>query len=305
MEGLVLPEDLLLHYAEVYASRFVWKGTPKDMPRGFIEKALFFTGGIGPVKAFGEMQLTAGVPVLLGIYGQPVTWEPVPAGGSLIPPEIFKQRKQDKEPMLFCLPMAAQIAELCAILARIYNCLNQTLLSMQQPVVLQGAVGGEINIKDTGDDLRLGKLLIPTLDKTGMQASVLDLGGKDHTQNLIATANAIDCEILCRMGIKSAGTEKASGVTTEETVSITQELQLINQADYELRSDWSELSQIRKFFPDLEVYPAPGLTVMEYAAGGRDSDKERTSMRGEGDDGNTDREGRSPEERSPDDGEDA
>ena len=302
-EGLILPEDLLIHYAEVYASRFVWKGTPKDMPKGFIEKALFFTGGIGPVKAFGESQLVPGVPVLLGIYAQPVTWEPVPAGGSLIPPQIFKQRKQDKEPLLFCFPMADQIYELCCILARIYNCLNQTLLSMQQPVVLQGAVGGEINIKDTGDDLRLGKLLIPTLDKTGLGASVLDLGGKDHTQNLISTANAIDCEILCRMGIKSAGTEKASGVTTEETVSITQELQLINQQDYELRNDWSMLQQIREYFPDLEVYPAPGLTVMEYA-GGRDSDKQ-SQMRSEGNDGDLDRESGSPETGSPDDGEDA
>ena len=76
-DGLILPEDLLLHYAEVYASRFQWKGAPKDMPLGFIEKALFFTGGIAPVKAFGEEQLIAAIPVLLGIYAQPVTWEPV------------------------------------------------------------------------------------------------------------------------------------------------------------------------------------------------------------------------------------
>ena len=137
-----------------------------------------------------------------------------------------------------------------------------------------------------------------------MQASVLDLGGKDHTQNLISTANAIDCEILCRMGIKSAGTEKASGVTTEETVSITQELQLINQADYERRKEWAELPQIKKYFPELEVLPAPGLTVMEYAAGGRDTDKE-SSMRSEGNNGDPDRESRSPETGSPDDGEDA
>ena len=302
-EGLILPEDLLLHYAEIYASRFQWRGTPRDMPQGFIEKALFFTGGIGPVKAFGESQLVAAYPVLLGIYAQPVTWEPVPAGGSIIPPEIFKQRKQDKEPMMFCLPMADQIYELCAILARIYNCLNQTLVSMQQPVVLQGAVGGEINIKETSNDLRLGKLLIPTLDKTGMQASVLDLGGKDHTQNLVSTANAIDCEILCRFGIKSAGTEKASGVTTEETVSITQELQLINQQDYELRKKWAALPQIRKYFPELAVDPAPGLTVMEYAAGGN-TDKQ-SQMRSERDNGDPDREGRSPEAGSPDDGEEA
>ena len=304
-EGLVLPEDLLLHYAEIYASRFQWRGVPKDMPLGFIEKALFFTGGIAPVRAFGENQLIASIPVLLGLYAQPVTWEPVPAGGSIIPGNLMKQYKQDKDPSLFCLPMEAQIRELCVLMADTYNCLRQTITGMKQPVILQGAVGGEINIRDTGDDLRLGKLMIPTLDKTSMQASVLDLGGKDHTQNLISTINALDCEILARMGIKSAGTEKASGVTSEETLSITQELQLINQYDYELRKKWTELPQIRERFPDLEVVPAPGLQVMIYAGSGDPDNEKGTPMPSEGDDGEPDRQGGSPQERHEDNGEEA
>ena len=303
LEGLILPEDLLLHYAEVYASRFQWKGTPKDMPLGFIEKALFWTGGIAPVKAFGESQLIASVPVLLGIYGQPVTWNPIPAGGSIIPPSVFKEYKQDRDPSMFCLPMADQIRELCVLMADTYNCLRQTITGMKQPVILQGAVGGEINIRDTGDDLRMGKLMIPTLDKTSMMASVLDLGGKDHTQNLISTINALDCEILARMGIKSAGTEKASGVTSEETLSITQELQLVNQQDYELRKKWTELPQIRERFPALEVTPSPGLQVMIYEGTG-DSDEE-SSMPSEGDDGDSDREGRPPAQGYENDGEEA
>ena len=303
-DGLVLPEDLILHYAEIYASRFQWKGVPRDMPLGFIERALFSVGGIAPVRAFGEDQLIAAYPILLGIYAQPVTWEPVPAGGSIIPANLMREYKQDKAPMLHTLPMMEQIRELCSLMADAYNCLRQTITGMKQPVILQGAVGGELNIKDTGNDLRLGKLMIPTLDKTGMQASVLDLGGKDHTQNLISTINALDCEILARMGIKSAGTEKASGVTSEETLSITQELQLINQYDYELRKKWSELPQIRERFPDLEVVPAPGLNVMEYDGGGN-TDKEAAPMRSEGDDGNANGEGGSPPERYANDGEEA
>ena len=305
MEGLILPEDLLLHYAEIYASRFQWKGAPKDMPLGFIERALFWTGGIAPVRAFGDNQLIASVPVLLGLYGQPVTWEPLPAGGSIIPPAIMKQYKQDRDPSLYCIPMADQIRELCVLIADTYNCLRQTITGMKQPVILQGAVGGEINIRDTGDDLRLGKLMIPTLDKTSMQASVLDLGGKDHTQNLISTINALDCEILARMGIKSAGTEKASGVTSEETLSITQELQLINQYDYELRKRWTSLPQIRERFPALEVIPSPGLQVMEYAGTEDSDDKEGTPMSSEGDDGDTDREGGSPPQGHENDGKEA
>ena len=300
-EGLILPEDILIHYSEVYASRFQWEGTPKDMPQGFIEKALFWTGGIAPVRAFGEEQLIASYPVLLGIYAQPVSWEPVPAGGSFIPPQLMREYKQSRDPMLHILPMAEQIRELCVLMADAYNCMKQSLFSMSQPVAIQGVTGGEVNIIESKDALLGRKLVVPTLDKTAMQASVIDLGGKDHTQNLISTINALDCEILARMGIKSAGTEKASGVTSEETLSITQELQLINKFDYDLRVKWSELPQIRERYPSLKVTPSPSLGVL-LDDGYTD---EESHMRGEGDDGDPDREGGSPPQGHEDDGEEA
>ena len=300
-EGLILPDDVLLHYAEVYASRFIWEGTPKDMPQGFIERALFWTGGIAPARAFGEEQLIAAYPVMLGIYAQPITWEPVPAGGSIIPPQLMREYKQSRDPMIFCMPMADQIRDLCVLMADAYNCMKQTLFSMSQPIAVQGVVGGEINVMEAEQTLLGRKLLVPTLDKTAMQASVIDLGGKDHTQNLISTINALDCEILARMGIKSAGTEKASGVTSEETLSITQELQLINKFDYDLRVKWCELPQIRERFPDLKVSPAPSLGLITddgYTAEG-------TQMRSEGNDGDADREGRPAPQGHEDDGEEA
>lgn len=301
MEGLILPEDILLHYSEVYSSRFIWEGTPKDMPQGFIEKALFWTGGIAPVRAFGEEQLIAGYPVLLGIYAQPISWEPVPAGGSIIPPNLMREYKQSRDPMMFCLPMAEQIRDLCTLMADAYNCLKQTIFSMSQPVVVQGVVGGEINVYETEKTLQGRRLTIPALDKTSMMASTLDLGGKDHTQNLISTINALDCEILARMGIKSAGTEKASGVTSEETLSITQELQLVNKFDYDLRTRWCDLPQIKERFPDLKVTPSPALGMM---LDDRYTDEE-SQVSGSGDDGDLDRQGRPSPEGHENDGEEA
>ena len=301
MEGLILPEDLLVHYSEIYASRFEWEGIPKDMPRGFIEKALFWVGGIAPARAFGEEQLIAAYPVMLGIYAQPITWEPVPAGGSIIPPQLMREYKQSRDPMMFCMPMADQIMELCVLMADAYNCMKQTLFSMSQPVAIQGVTGGEINIQESKDALLGRKVVVPTLDRTGIQASVIDLGGKDHTQNLISTINALDCEILARMGIKSAGTEKASGVTSEETLSITQELQLINKYDYDLRTKWCELPQIRERFPDLKVKAAPSLGLIlddGYTSEG-------TQMRSEGIPGESDREGRLAPQGHENDGEEA
>lgn len=301
MDGLILPEDIQLHYSEIYASRFIWEGTPKDMPQGFIEKALFWTGGVAPVRAFGEEQLIASYPVMLGIYAQPISWEPIPAGGSIIPPNLMREYKQSRDPMMFCLPMAEQIRDLCVLMADAYNCLKQTLFSMSQPVVVQGVVGGEVNVYETERTLKGMRLTIPTLDKTSMQASTLDLGGKDHTQNLISTINALDCEILARMGIKSAGTEKASGVTSEETLSITQELQLINKFDYDLRVRWTELPQIKERFPDLKITPSPSLGLM---TDDRYTDEE-SRVSSEGDDGDPDRESGSSEKGSPNDGKEA
>lgn len=284
-DGTVTPEMLMLHYCRVYASRFIWEDAPEDMPEGYIEESLFSTGLCGPVEAFGENALLMGGPVKRGIYGQPVTWLPSPSPGDIIPGELLHERSQSEWPALCCRAVSAEIEELCVLLSDAYNCLRQNVLALAQPVVLQGAVGGEINIREMDDGLSKWKPRVPTLDRTGLQASVLDLGGTDHTQNLIATINALDCEILARMGIKSAGTEKASGVTAEETVSISQELRLLNAHDLRIRRRWLELPRIKELFPGLRVKPGPGLEVDD----GGDPSEERVQDGGDG--GDPDRQG--------------
>ena len=261
-DGIVDTIDIMLHYAEVYSERGIWDGTPRDMPRGFIEKALFWIGGIGPCEAYGENQISAGSTILKGMYGEAVTWMPVAPEGTVLPPEVMREHDGREDPLLhIAVPMSWRIEPLCALMAQAYKCLASSINGMKQPVILQGVAGGEINMVETGDKLRAGDLQFFTLDRTNMNAQVLDLGGKDHTQNLIATINALDCEILARMGIKSAGTEKASGVTTEETVSITQELSLANRADLMLRQEWIE--KVRDRFPDLSFRLSPELEVAD------------------------------------------
>lgn len=269
-DGIVDTLDILIHYAEKYSDRTIWDGTPRDMPRGFMEKALFWVGGVGPCEAFGENQICAGNPVLKGMYGEAVTWIPVPPEGTVLPPDVMSQHDGREDPLLqIPVPMSWRIEPLCALMAQAYKCLASSIQGMKQPVIMEGVAGGELNVIETGDRLRQGDLQIYTLDRTSMNAKVLDLGGKDHTQNLISTINALDCEILARMGIKSAGTEKASGVTTEETVSITQELSLANRADLILRKQW--VDKVKDRFPDLTVRLAPELEVFD---DGRYPDKE-------------------------------
>ncbi len=266
LDAVITCEDILQHYADVFATRFPWKKGPSRMPADFAERALFWTGGIGPVEIFGEQQIVPAVKALLGIYGEAVTWNPEPVTGAAYPPEIMRSQDDTANPMLYVGSMAEAIRPLCELMASAYRCLNTTIVSMQQPVVLQGVAGGEINIVE-GDRAVNGFMpSVWTLDKTGLQAQALDLGGHDHTQNLIQTINALDCEILARMGIKSAGTEKASGITAEETLSINQELSLIIRRDYELRMQW--LDKVKDRFPEMTIEIAPELALPEYAENG-------------------------------------
>ena len=123
--------------------------------------------------------------------------------------------------------------------------------------MIQGTIGAELNVKECDQAVDGYKPRIFTLDRTSMDAKALDLGAKDHTESLIKTINDIDCEILARFGIKSAGTEKASGVSPEETLSIAQELRLRLERDLEIRRRFCE--EVQDVLPGLRVEPAPGL----------------------------------------------
>ena len=135
--------------------------------------------------------------------------------------------------------------------------MRSNIRAMSQPIVVQGTVGAELNAKECAEAVDGIRPTIFTLDRNSAEAKVLDLGARDHTESIIKIINDLDCEILARMGIKSAGTEKASGVTVEETLSIAQELRLRLERDLEDRRRFCAAVQDR--LPGLRVVPAPGL----------------------------------------------
>ena len=128
---------------------------------------------------------------------------------------------------------------------------------MSQPVIVQVTIGSELNAKECAEAVDGWKPVIFTLDKTAVEAKAIDLGAKDHTESIIKTINDIDCEILARFGIRSAGTEKASGVSPEETLSIAQELRLRLERDLEIRRRFCE--KVQDVLPGLRVEAVPGL----------------------------------------------
>ena len=246
--------DLVRHYEDVFSARFRWLNGPEGMPIDWPERMLFRFGLLGAAKAFGSMQLAGGSVGLTGIYGQPLDWYPKCEGASI--PDGWLQAHEGPTVHIPNVPQD-EIEPLCELMADAWRCMKTNIMGMSQPVVVQGTIGAELNVKECGQAVDGYKPRIFTLDRNSVDAKALDLGAKDHTESLIKTINDIDCEILARFGIKSAGTEKASGVSPEETLSIAQELRLRLERDLEIRRRFCE--EVQDVLPGLRVEPAPGL----------------------------------------------
>lgn len=247
-------DGLLMHYEDTYASRISWRNGPDGMDPSWPERMIFRYGLLGQAEAFGSPQLCGGAVGLRGIYSQPLNWFPKCDGVSI--PEGW-MAPHEGPTVYYPFIMRDEIEPLCELMAEAFRCLRQNIKGMAQPIVIQGTIGAELNVKEAGEAIEGYRPVIYTLDRTSTEAKTLDLGGQDHTESLIKTINDLDCEILARMGIKSAGTEKASGVTAEETLSITQELRLRIETDLEKRRRFCEA--VADMFPGLEAVPRPGL----------------------------------------------
>ena len=251
---LLGPDALLAHYEDAYASRFRWLGGPEGMEPDWPERMIFRFGLLGAAEAFGSWQLAGGSIGLRGIYGQPLNWFPKCEGTAI--PDGWLQAHDGPTVFLPFVPRD-EVEPLCELMSDAWRCMGSNILNMSQPILVQGTVGSELNVKEAADAINGIKPMILTLDRSAVEAKALDLGAKAHTESIIKVINDIDCEILARFGIKSAGTEKASGVTAEETLSITQELRLRLENDLEKRRRFCEAVKDR--FPGLRVEPVPGL----------------------------------------------
>ena len=248
-------DALLFHYEDIYASRFRWLGGPEGMDPSWPERMLFRFGLLGSAEAFGSPQLAGGSVGLYGIYGQPLTWFPKCEGVQI--PEGWLQPHEGPTVHIPFIPRE-ECEPLCELMSKAWHAMRNNINGMSQPIVVQGTIGSELNVKEAAQAIDGMRPFIFTLDRTtANDAKAIDLGSKDHTESLIKVINDIDCEILARFGIRSAGTEKASGVTAEETLSIAQELRLRLERDLESRRRFCDA--VQDIMPGLRVVPAPGL----------------------------------------------
>ena len=235
-------DDLIERYVRLYASRFRWSGLPEDCPPDFLERQLFFCGGVAAkeVKGLG-ICLMGAAPSTLTIYATPARWLPVGIVGSMNTTSTSASLwKESDTPVLWDgVPMADRIKPYLEIQRKALNALGCNLVGLTNPVIIECVPGAELNGKIIKNNLGAGDVFIPVIDRSALNANVLDLKATDHTQNLTSVIHDTDNTMMDMFYIRSS-MEKSSGISAEEATASDE--QNIIGMDLELRKrlKWCE-----------------------------------------------------------------
>lgn len=213
---------VLEHYRRIFRGLLAWDGEPDGCPDNFANDCIFFTGGCGVKRMRGFGPVMTGIsPSTLTVYGMPYHWIPQPIGMTMNLTGSFFEATNDP-----CLWLGESISSLIdpyvKLMETTIKTLNQNLYGLQQPIAIKGIPGAELPGKVMLQSISDGDVFIPSVG-AAFNVEVLDLKAQDHTQNLISTIDWCDARILEVM-MSSNGVEKASGITTLETVSGVQSI---------------------------------------------------------------------------------
>lgn len=244
--------DMLPRYVDAFRSRFVWDGLPEGCPEDYIEECLFFASGVGikKLRGYGPAVFAAAPSSVLDIYGHPIEWMPLNIlGGTSMDPEVYRP---SKEPVLWIPPsMIEKITPYLTIMKRAVNALNQNMVGMSQPVVIEADIGAELNTSMMKSKFSDGELFLPILGRKTVPAQVLDLNVNDYTHSLLGVIHDMDSQILSIMGYRTAN-EKASGVSDLEAGVAESLIRSKIDNDLRLREAWRDEVNDR-FGMDLSV----------------------------------------------------
>lgn len=235
-------DALIPRYEDAYIARFKWSGLPEGCPEDYIERSLFWYGGIGAkrIKGIGAAVMAA-APSRYSFYNHPVRW--IPAGISPVNLEgspdadIFQESDM---PMLWLGTSASEkITPFVEIQRKAVNALNQNMAALSMPILLEVQPGAELNAKLIKQNLGSGEVFLQTVDKASLGAEVLDMHAQDHSQNLISVIHDCDSTILDMLHIRAA-LEKTSGISEQESIASEQQLTQGMELDLRMRRRWCE-----------------------------------------------------------------
>lgn len=235
-------DDLLERYVRLFASRFTWKNLPEDCPPDYLERALFFAGGISAKKVRGLGVCVMGAaPSALTIYGTPARWLPVDIVGSPVNTSVSDSLwTESNNPVLWDYePMVQRIMPYLELQRKALNALGCNLIGLTNPVIIETVPGAELNGKVIKNNLGAGDVFIPVIDKGALNANVLDLKASDHTANLTGVVHDTDNTIMDMFFIR-ASMEKASGISVEESTASDEQNMIGLLIELDKREKWAE-----------------------------------------------------------------
>lgn len=236
---MTLQFDPIERYRTLAKSIYTWDGLPEDVPIGYIEEAIFGYGGVSAKDVDGlGICIFPAAPKLFNIYGEPKSW--LPTGLRSAPESIGIMKESDNPVLWFGQSTEMKIGIYAGIMKSALISLQQNVMALRQPIALDGKPGNSAESCILSNELETGEMYIPVIDGERLGVKVIDLQARDYTQTLISTYNAMDSEILTIIGVKNTGTEKASGITSEETMSLRQELTLVSSVGLKKRQNWCE-----------------------------------------------------------------
>ena len=228
--------DPYQRYLTIAQGIYEWDGLPEDVPRGYVEQALFWFGCVGAKEVPGiGLCVFGATPTSWTIYGEPATW--LPTGLKTITTPLINE-KSDNPTLYLGVSVSDKISAFADIQKQAVISVRQNIIGMRQPIALDGNPGNSADAYVLSNELEGGEQFIPVIEAGKLGVKAIDLGIVDYTTSLLNVYDAMDREILSYMGIKNSGTEKQSGITPEETLSITQELSLVSTVGLKLREDW-------------------------------------------------------------------
>ena len=235
-------DDLLERYVRLFASRFTWKNLPEDCPPDYLERALFFAGGISAKKVKGLGVCVMGAaPSALTIYGTPARWLPVNIIGSPANTSVSDSLwTESNNPVLWDYePMVQRIMPYLELQRKALNALGCNLIGLTNPVIIETVPGAELNGKVIKNNLGAGDVFIPVIDKGALNANVLDLKASDHTANLTGVVHDTDNTIMDMFFIR-ASMEKASGISVEESTASDEQNMIGLLIELDKREKWAK-----------------------------------------------------------------
>lgn len=235
-------DDLIERYVSAWCGRFIWEGLPEGCPADFLERQLFFYGGVSAKKIRGLGVCVMGAaPSTLSLYNTPLGWLPVGIFGSETNTSVSRDIwKESRNPVLWdVVPMAERIAPYLEIQRKALNALSVNLIGLTNPVVIETAPGAELKGKIIKNNLGAGDVYLPVIDKATIGASVLDLKATDHTQNLTSVIHDTDNTMMDMMHIR-ASMEKTSGISTEEATASVQQISQGLLLELRKREEWAD-----------------------------------------------------------------